>query len=91
MSKHDTVEWKLDVVISYRLKNPRVQKTCPQCSGLKEVGHRTLGLLDGPQACPTCLGFGYIWDGEAPKTRPPEIPKELVDYLRKALKEYENN
>lgn len=82
---HDTDDWKLDCFIDWSPKYHR--EDCKCCGGSGEIGGG-LGWLGDKEVCPECHGLGYI--NEGPKTKKPELPKALVEHLRRAWWDYFN-
>jgi hypothetical protein len=60
---------------------------CPRCNGRGEVGGGFKDL-DGPQTCPQC--FGTKIKSVGPTTEKPELPKELVEHMRRAWWDFTN-
>lgn len=81
----ETSDWKLGCFLEWRPKNH--SETCPDCKGERTVGGGFKDL-DGPRECPTCFGMGVLSKG--PTTTMPELPKALVEHMRRAWWDFHN-
>lgn len=82
----ETTDWKLGCFLDWRAKSH--SETCPTCKGNRTVGGGFKDL-DGPQECPTCFGIGSVTKG--PTTLKPELPKALVEHMRRAWWDFFNS
>ncbi len=81
----ETSDWKLECFMDWRPKNH--QETCAFCSGNGTVGGG-FKSIDGEQTCPKCYGTGNVTKG--PTTQQPELPKALVEHMRRAWWDFLN-
>jgi len=81
----ETDDWKLGCFMDWRPKSH--EEECPYCHGKGEVGGGFKDL-DGPRQCPECFGRRSITKG--PMTPQPELPKALVEHMRRAWWDYLN-
>lgn len=75
----ETDDWALSCYLDWRPKNH--EEECPDCHGRGECGGGFKDL-DGPVQCPTCFGRRTVTKG--PRTPKPELPKVLVEHMRRA-------
>lgn len=81
----DTEDWSLHAFLDWTKTKERVP--CDGCSGSGKVGGGFKDM-EGPRECTTCYGTGSMHF--TPKTKKPEIPKELKEHLRNAWVAYWN-
>lgn len=85
MSTLETEEWKLQCFMDWTPKSLYIK--CPSCLGKGIVGGG-LGSLDGEQECSKCFGRREITKIiTEPK---PELPKALVEHMRRAWWDFFN-
>lgn len=78
-------DWELHAWIDWKPKMH--EEECTSCSGRGVVGGG-LGDLDGPRQCTACYGRGTIT--KPPTSKKPDIPKDLVEHMRRAWWDYWN-
>lgn len=81
----ETEDWRLSCFLDWSPKSHA--ETCPTCLGHGEVGGG-FGSLDGPEPCPQCTGTKFVTRG--PRTPKPELPKALVEHMRRAWWDFFN-
>lgn len=82
-SIYDNEEWRLSCFLDWVPKTAHI--TCPTCHGKGETGGG-FKSIDGPTTCSRCHGAKYIeWPPEGQK---PDIPKELLDYMKDAWERF---
>ena len=81
----ETDDWKLGCFVDWRPKSH--EEECQYCNGKGEVGGGFKDL-DGPRECPECFGRGSITKG--PRAPHPELPKALVEHMRRAWWDFLN-
>ena len=81
----ETDEWKLQCFLDWRPKYK--DAPCPVCRGRGTVGGGFKDI-DGPMDCPKCLGRGVTT--VAPTSRPPAVPPELSEHMRRAWWDFFN-
>lgn len=82
----DTEEWHLACFMEWKPKKEPYDIQCPSCHGRGAIGGHFKDL-DGPRTCDQCSGSGQITH-PGPSTPKPELPKELIEHLRKAWREF---
>jgi hypothetical protein len=82
----DTDEWRLVMHADFKPINPPVFVKCERCNGTGEIGGHFKDL-DGERTCPDCHGIRGHWRG-GPSSEKPEVPRALIDHMRKAYLEY---
>ena len=82
----DTEDWKLGAWIDFKPTKQPTRCECTRCHGGGILGGG-FKSMDDPYDCPDCLGRGTVtvYPYLAPK---PEVPKELIEHLRKAFYDY---
>lgn len=81
----ETDDWRLKCFMDWAPKNHAEE--CPTCNGRGETGGH-FKSLDGPQICETCWGTKIVTKG--PSTPRPELPKAVVEHMRRAWWDYFN-
>lgn len=83
--KVETEDWKLDAFIDWVPKQ-HLEK-CEHCSGRGTIGGG-FKSLDSEETCPKCYGTGQVSKG--PRVPRPELPKALVEHMRRAWWDFFN-
>jgi hypothetical protein len=82
-----TDDWKLDCFVEWVPKSHT--ENCPECSATGSHRSPRLGWVgDEDRTCNKCYGTGTITVG--PRTPKPELPKHLLEHLRRAWFDYFN-
>ncbi len=83
---HNTDDWELHACLDWRRKWHTVK--CEQCSGSGRQPRGMRDYGDDDYTCSSCLGRGTKQkESTSPK---PEIPKELLEHMRRAWWDYHN-
>lgn len=78
----DTGDWSLSAYMDWK---PAKEREDCSCGGKGVIGGHFKDM-EGPRTCPDCHGMGT--KVFYPKTKKPEIPKELIEHLRNAWIKY---
>ena len=81
----ETADWKLGCYMEWRPKHH--QEDCPACHGSGEVGGGFKDI-EGARPCTNCHGTGKVT--KPPSTPMPELPKLLVEHMRRAWFDFNN-
>ena len=81
----ETADWKLGCYMEWRPKHH--QEYCPACHGSGEVGGGFKDI-EGARPCTNCHGTGKVT--KPPSTPMPELPKLLVEHMRRAWFDFNN-
>jgi len=84
-TKLETEDWQLSCYLEWRPKNH--QEKCEYCDGKGKVGGG-FGYLEEAQQCDRCHGLKTVTKG--PRTPRPELPKKLIEHMRRAWWDYFN-
>lgn len=84
----DTEDWRLAAYIDWRPNKEPQNIQCTYCGGSGQIGGG-FKSIDGSRDCPECFGRGHKTISEI-STDKPEVPKELIEHMRKAFFEYFN-
>ena len=89
MPNLETEEYKLSMNIRFTPKKTWEQVECPECHGTgKPRIHFGPTYDDEPTECQRCFGRRTIDVQIVQKTKPPNVPQELVDHMLKAYLEW---
>ena len=81
----ETGEWQLKCFMEW-VEKPMEQE-CPDCNGRGYVGGG-FKSISGEETCHSCSGRGRI--RKRPTTPPPELPKDLIEHMRRAWWDFHN-